>query len=387
MIDRKLFQETFSTLHASPDTLSEVYKVVRKEPKHHHPISKGVLIAAVLAMCITVAAATGIANLIKANVTAADGVTAADLHAFSSDSIGSDTPIITDNSGQVLNLPRMERVSTDAATMQRLVGDYLSTVDATVEAEGYTISLETFLIDENGQLADSQPVYIRNPELAHEREEARLHEAAFYLIAAQRVRPVKNHYFNTFLGTGPHHQSESADESVGPGPDILDVINHYVDALQHLLGRLAIFPVDGINLYARCSVHRIVHLVPGVGIPADTVLRAEKGHEIDILGLIEYVDCGTEVAVHPARICHKTHTLALKPFKATAFEHLDAGTHLHSRGSIKHCRQECQQNGNQRSSHIFHFLTTLPYSGSTFSRQVTPAVAMQQTITIQKKFT
>ena len=150
MIDRKLFQETFSTLHASPDTLSEVYKVVRKEPKHHHPISKGVLIAAVLAMCITVAAATGIANLIKANVTAADGITAADLHAFSSDSIGSDTPIITDNSGQVLNLPRMERVSTDAATMQRLVGDYLSTVDATVEAEGYTISLETFLIDENG---------------------------------------------------------------------------------------------------------------------------------------------------------------------------------------------------------------------------------------------
>ena len=150
MIDRSQFQKAFAPLHASSDTLSEVYKVVRKESKHHHPISKGVLIAAVLAMCITVAAATGIANLIKANVTAADGVTAADLHAFSSDSIGSDTPIITDNSGQVLNLPRMERVSTDAATMQRLVGDYLSTVDATVEAEGYTISLETFLIDENG---------------------------------------------------------------------------------------------------------------------------------------------------------------------------------------------------------------------------------------------
>ena len=27
MIDRKLFQKTFSTLHASPDTLSEVYSV------------------------------------------------------------------------------------------------------------------------------------------------------------------------------------------------------------------------------------------------------------------------------------------------------------------------------------------------------------------------
>lgn len=38
----------------------------------------------------------------------------------------------------------------DAETMQRLVGDYLSTVDAAVEADGYTISLKTFLIDENG---------------------------------------------------------------------------------------------------------------------------------------------------------------------------------------------------------------------------------------------
>ena len=150
MIDRKLFQKTFSTLHASPDTLSEVYKVVHKEQKHRHPFSKGMLVAAALAMCITVAAAAGIANLIKANVTPADSVTAADLHAFGADSISSDTPVIRDNSGQVLNLPRMERVAVDAETMQRLVGDYLSTVDAAVEADGYTISLKTFLIDENG---------------------------------------------------------------------------------------------------------------------------------------------------------------------------------------------------------------------------------------------
>ena len=49
MIDRKLFQKTFSTLHASPDTLSEVYKVVHKEQKHRHPFSKGMLVAAALA--------------------------------------------------------------------------------------------------------------------------------------------------------------------------------------------------------------------------------------------------------------------------------------------------------------------------------------------------
>ena len=151
MIDKKVFQQTFSALHASPDTLSEVYKVVRKEErKSRHPLSKTVLIAAVLALCVTVAGAVGIANLIKARVTPADSVTAADLHAFGADSISSDTPVVLDNSGQALNLPRMERVAVDAETMQRLVGDYLSTVDAAVEADGYTISLKTFLIDENG---------------------------------------------------------------------------------------------------------------------------------------------------------------------------------------------------------------------------------------------
>ena len=248
-------------------------------------------------------------------------------------------------------------------------------------------AVKAFLIDENGQFTDSQPVYIRNPEFAHEREEAGLHYAAFYLIASQWIGSVKNHYLDAFLRTGAHHQTKSTDECIGTCSDILNVINHYVDALQHLLGRLAIFPVDGIHLDSRCSVHRIVHLVPGVGIPADTMLRAEKGDKIDIFRIVQNINCGTEIAVHPARIGHKSHTLAFKPFKATTFKHLYSGAHLHDRSSIKYYRQECQQNGNQRYSHIFHFFTTLPYSGSTFSKPVTATVARQQTITIQKKFT
>ncbi len=155
MIDRKLFQKTFSTLHASPDTLSDVYRAVHEEEKprkKHHIISKGLLIAAVLAMCITVAGAVGIgiADLIKAKVTPAANITVADLHAFSAESMDSETPIVLDNDGNVLSLPQMERVSTDAKTMWRLVGSYLSTVDAVMEVDGYTIKLNTFLIDENG---------------------------------------------------------------------------------------------------------------------------------------------------------------------------------------------------------------------------------------------
>ena len=155
MIDRKLFQKTFSTLHASPDTLSEVYRTVHEEEKprkRRHIISKGLLIAAVLAMCITVAGAVGIgiADLIKAKVAPAASITAADLHAFSAESMDSETPIVLDHYGNVLSLPQMERVSTDAGTMWRLVGSYLSTVDAVMEVDGYTIELNTFLIDENG---------------------------------------------------------------------------------------------------------------------------------------------------------------------------------------------------------------------------------------------
>ena len=155
MIDRKLFQKTFSVLHASPDTLSEVYRTVHEEEKphkRHHIISKGLLIAAVLAMCITVAGAVGIgiADLIKAKVTPAANITVADLHAFSAESMDSETPIMLDYYGNVMYLPQMERVSTDAKTMWRLVGSYLSTVDAVMEVDGYTIELNTFLIDENG---------------------------------------------------------------------------------------------------------------------------------------------------------------------------------------------------------------------------------------------
>ena len=149
MIDRKLFQKTFSTLHASPDTLSEVYKVVRRN-KRHHTITKGMLIAAVLAMCITVAGAVGIATLIKADVAPADSITDADRNAFDKDTVGSDTPLVLGNDGQPISLPRMERASTDTATVQRLLGDYLCTVNATMEVDGYTIKLNTFLIDENG---------------------------------------------------------------------------------------------------------------------------------------------------------------------------------------------------------------------------------------------
>ena len=149
MIDRKLFQQTFSALHASPDTLSEVYKVVRRN-KRRLTLTKGMLVAAVLAMCITVAGAVGIATLIKADVAPADSVTDADRNAFDKDTVGSDTPLVLGNDGQPINLPRMERASTDTATVQRLLGDYLCTVNATMEVDGYTIKLNTFLIDENG---------------------------------------------------------------------------------------------------------------------------------------------------------------------------------------------------------------------------------------------
>ena len=88
------------------------------------------LIAAVLAMCITVAGAVGIATLIKADVAPADSITDADRNAFDKDTVGSDTPLVLGNDGQPISLPRMERASTDTATVQRLLGDYLCTVNA-----------------------------------------------------------------------------------------------------------------------------------------------------------------------------------------------------------------------------------------------------------------
>lgn len=149
MTEHELFQKTFSTLHASPDTLTEVRKNMENNRKTHRTLRKGAVIAIAAALTLTVAAAAGAVHLIRADVTPADQVDDATQHAFTDD-IDTAKPIMTDSTGHSITMPDMERIPGDAETTERLVGGYLSKLDASVQVGSRTITLDTFLIDENG---------------------------------------------------------------------------------------------------------------------------------------------------------------------------------------------------------------------------------------------
>ena len=149
MTEHELFQKTFSTLHASPDTLMEVQKTMENSKKTHRTLRRGAVIAIAAALTLTVAAAAGVVTLINANVSPADKVDDTTHHAFTDD-IDAATPVVDDGKGSLVPVPDMERIPGDIQTTQRLVGKYLSKLDAEMTVEGNTIRLGTLLIDESG---------------------------------------------------------------------------------------------------------------------------------------------------------------------------------------------------------------------------------------------
>ncbi len=150
MHDRELFEKAFSPLHASPDTLTEVRKTMRNEKKTRRALGKGAVIAIAAALTLTIAVAGGIVTLITADVSPADKVDDTTHHAFTDDIDSSSPDFVEDGKGGYVSVADMERIPGDAATTQRLVGKYLSKLDAELTVAGSTYKMGTFLVDETG---------------------------------------------------------------------------------------------------------------------------------------------------------------------------------------------------------------------------------------------
>ena len=148
MTERELFEKTFSALHASPDTLSEVKRTMQNEKKTRRILGRGAVIAIAAALTLTVAVGAGVV-LIRADVSPAEKVDDTTHHAFTDD-INSPTPVVIGNSGEVITVADMERIPGDPATTERLVGEYLSKLDAEMTVEGNTNKMGTFLVDDTG---------------------------------------------------------------------------------------------------------------------------------------------------------------------------------------------------------------------------------------------
>lgn len=148
MTQHELFEKTFSALHASPDTLLEVKRTMQNEKKTRRILGRGAVIAIAAALTLSVAVATGVV-LIRADVSPAEKVDDTTHHAFTDD-INSPTPVVIGNSGEVITVADMERIPGDPATTERLVGNYLSKLDAEMTVEGNTYKMGTFLVDDTG---------------------------------------------------------------------------------------------------------------------------------------------------------------------------------------------------------------------------------------------
>lgn len=143
MTERELFKETFSQLHASEDTLTEVMNMAKHEnitymnKTKRRPARKLIAIVAVAALLVT-------------------GAVAAASHSFLGDAFGDKgltdyEPVeIPKGDGHSYTLPGMEWGSVDEETASALVGEAVTPIGETIDIGNYTVTVDSYVMDDNG---------------------------------------------------------------------------------------------------------------------------------------------------------------------------------------------------------------------------------------------
>ena len=147
MLDERTYKETFSHLHASDDTVTEVLKMAQKYK--HTPARKtgrraiSALIAAACVLILSVTAyAVGAHTGFFESVFGTSGANSYEAY----EQIADDTK---PNSGMI-TVPAYERVEVDEDTAEALVGQQIQEVNESFTLLGTTVTAESLLMDENG---------------------------------------------------------------------------------------------------------------------------------------------------------------------------------------------------------------------------------------------
>lgn len=141
MTDRQLIDETFSRLHASEDTVTEVLKMAREQDTkkiRRHPARTGALIAlaAVLLMGSALAAVTG---GFFDTVFGSKGQEDVAAH-----------EVVEESKGSTYEVPAMEWGEVDEALAEQLVGEHVATVGTSVSVGNWTLTVDDYTIDDHG---------------------------------------------------------------------------------------------------------------------------------------------------------------------------------------------------------------------------------------------
>lgn len=141
MTDRQLFRETFSQLHASEDTLTEVMKMAREQEtrkKMRHPARTGALIALAAALLMGSAFAA-VTNGFFATVFGSKGQEDVAAH-----------EVTEPQKGSTYEVPAMEWVDVDETRAEELVGDHVATIGTSVSVGDWTLTVDDYTIDDRG---------------------------------------------------------------------------------------------------------------------------------------------------------------------------------------------------------------------------------------------
>lgn len=143
MTERELFKETFSQLHASEDTLTEVMNMAKHEnitymnKTKRRPARKLIAIVAVAALLVTGAVAAVSSNFFQ--------------DAFGDKGLTDYEPVeVPKGNGNSYTLPGMEWGSVDEETASALVGEAVTPIGETIDIGNYNVTVDSYVMDDNG---------------------------------------------------------------------------------------------------------------------------------------------------------------------------------------------------------------------------------------------
>lgn len=139
MIDKELFQETFSRLHASDSTCEEVIRMAEKRGKKRRrcmPKKAAVAIAFGMVVCGATVFAAGQSGFFG-SIFGRKGQKDIEAH-------------VVEDRGQSWTVPARDWVEVDEAAAEKSLGDHIGQLGDSVTVYGCTLTVEEYVIDESG---------------------------------------------------------------------------------------------------------------------------------------------------------------------------------------------------------------------------------------------
>ena len=140
-MDRQLFKETFSCIHASEDTITEVLKMAKQQEtrkKERHPVRMGILIGLAAVLLVSAAYAAAGTGFIQRVFGAKGQENTAPQEVLEA---GKDT---------TWTMPGREWVEVDEEQAEELVGEHIAAVGESISVGDWTLTVDAYTFDDRG---------------------------------------------------------------------------------------------------------------------------------------------------------------------------------------------------------------------------------------------